>query len=191
MKAYLPNVKWYYISSGDVKVDKTGHITIPDNKEGIPPVHLRGGHIIPVSGEQEFPNTESVRGKGVRLAVLPANDKTASGDLFWDDGESIDTIERNQYNYYTFDLHKDCSLDIKVEKSGYKTNHTLTEIVIYGTNGDSIEASLDGKHLDKASYYMKGPMLVFKHNIDLNSKTIGQKWTLKWKSIKTNLCNVL
>ena len=122
MKAYFPNVKWYYISSGDVKVDKTGHITIPDN---------------------------------------------------------------------TFDLHKDCTLDIKVEKSGYKTNHTLTEVVIYGTNGDSIEASLDGKHLDKASHYMKGPMLVFKNNIDLNSKTIGQKWTLKWKSIKTNLCNVL
>ena len=111
------------------KAEKTKHISIPHNKAGVLPVHVRGVSILPISGVSDVWNTYFIRKSGLRLAVIPGTDKTASGNLFWNDGESIDTIGRNQYNYYTFDLQKDCTLEIKVEKCVYETNHTLTSIV--------------------------------------------------------------
>ena len=133
-------------------------------------------------------NTYFIGKSGLRLAVIPGTDKTASGDLFWDDGESIDTIGRNRYNNYTFDLQKDCTLDMKVEKSGYKTNQTLTSIVVLGTNGDRVEVTVDGFPIASE---LVNKMLVFRPYIDLMTKSVGQKWTLKWRSLKDNSCNIL
>lgn len=43
-------------------------------------------------------------GQPLRLISALSDDGSASGDLFWDDGESIDTYETDQYSYIVFNV---------------------------------------------------------------------------------------
>lgn len=43
-------------------------------------------------------------GQPLHLVSAVSEDGSASGDLFWDDGESIDTYEKNQYAYIVFNV---------------------------------------------------------------------------------------
>ncbi|CAG2111690.1 unnamed protein product, partial [Medioppia subpectinata] len=87
VKAYLPNTVWYELSPNISKVSKTGPIVINDNKYGIPPVHLRGGSIIPVASDYPHVNTITIRNGSINLLVLPDASHSGSGDLYWDDGD--------------------------------------------------------------------------------------------------------
>ena len=161
-------------------------MTLADNDLGIPPIHLRGGSILPMSSESHHANSDSVRQKPFDLLVLPDTDRSAYGDLFWDDGDSIDTIEKNKYNYFTFKLHRNCSLDINVIKSGYSTKLVISDVVIYGINSDPVVVTVDGRTVTS----IVTNSIQIHINIDLSSKKSGQKWTLNWKSIITNKCNL-
>lgn len=48
------------------------------------------------------PTSEASRGNPLRLIVALSPGATAWGDLFWDDGESLDTFERGSYSYLVF-----------------------------------------------------------------------------------------
>ncbi|CAG2107310.1 unnamed protein product, partial [Medioppia subpectinata] len=176
VKAYLPNTVWYEMSPNISKVSKTGYIIIDDNKHGIPPVHLRGGSIIPVASDYPHVNTITIRNGSINLLVLPDASHSGSGDLYWDDGDSIDTTGKALYNYYSFVLHKNCSLDINVVQNNYKTNQILESIQIYGTNGDTVSATLDGQTVTDITVHQK--MIKMNAKIDLKSKTKGNKWTV-------------
>lgn len=43
-------------------------------------------------------------GQPLHLVAALSDDGSASGDLFWDDGESIDTYESDQYAYVVFNV---------------------------------------------------------------------------------------
>ncbi|MEQ2174623.1 hypothetical protein GOODEAATRI_009753 [Goodea atripinnis] len=43
-------------------------------------------------------------GQPLHLVSALSDDGSASGDLFWDDGETIDTYETNQYTYVVFNI---------------------------------------------------------------------------------------
>lgn len=43
-------------------------------------------------------------GQPLHLVSALSDDGSASGDLFWDDGESMDTYETNQYAYVIFNV---------------------------------------------------------------------------------------
>jgi hypothetical protein len=59
-------------------------------------------------------NTRLSRKNALKLLVLIDNDKHASGQLFWDDGDSIDIIENDHCNYYEFQMHSNGSLGINI-----------------------------------------------------------------------------
>lgn len=48
--------------------------------------------------------SEATRGNPLRLIVTLSQSATAWGDLFWDDGESLDTFERGSYSYLVFNV---------------------------------------------------------------------------------------
>jgi alpha-glucosidase (family GH31 glycosyl hydrolase) len=195
--AYLPDDIWYEFKDHDfVLASKIGHVKLTDRATGPPPTHFRGGSIIPFTkaeskiSKQDISNTDIIRKNGLVLIVIPDKAKTASGDLFWDDGESIDTIESGNYNYYTFELQSNCSLEIDVIKSGCDTSsepQVIERIAIFGINDTKIEASVDG---EKTETTHKSSGISLETNIDLNSKKAGQKWVINWKSTQTNSCNI-
>jgi len=62
-------------------------------------VHIRGGFIIPMKIPGE--NLILARANPFTLLVAPSQLGTAHGNLFWDDGDSI---EFQEYNYLEFSL---------------------------------------------------------------------------------------
>ncbi|CAF1244186.1 unnamed protein product, partial [Didymodactylos carnosus] len=65
-------------------------------------VHVRGGFIIPM----QMPGANLIIGRGNPFTLLVAQSAlgNATGNLFWDDGDSIDSIETKTYNYFEFSL---------------------------------------------------------------------------------------
>nr|XP_027811305.1 lysosomal alpha-glucosidase [Marmota flaviventris] len=63
-------------------------------------VHLRAGYIVPMQGPA-LTTTESRR-QPMALAVALTAGGEAHGELFWDDGDSLDTLERGAYTQVTF-----------------------------------------------------------------------------------------
>jgi len=162
-----------------------------DIPTGPPPIHFRGESIIPTITDGDYSNTESTKHKGLTLIVFAGKSKTALGDLFWDDGESINTVENGKYNYYTFDLLSNCTLQIHVIKSGYDAGSSpqnIDWIHIADTVEGDVEAHIDGKVI--ASPIRKGGGTQLDAKLNLQSKKAGEKWVINWKLTKTNSCNV-
>lgn len=44
------------------------------------------------------------RGNPLRLVAALSPNAVAWGDLFWDDGESLDTFEKDNYSYLVFNV---------------------------------------------------------------------------------------
>ncbi|KAJ8284121.1 hypothetical protein COCON_G00029710 [Conger conger] len=100
---YFPKGLWYDIYTGD-SIRSSGEelkLQAPLNKIN---VHLREGAVTPT----QRPNTTLWVSSGQPLHLISTlrDDGTAEGDLFWDDGESIDTYETDQYAYIVFHIAK-------------------------------------------------------------------------------------
>ncbi|KAL0592713.1 Sucrase-isomaltase, intestinal, partial [Plecturocebus cupreus] len=72
---------------------------LPADKIGL---HLRGGYIIPI--QQPDVTTTASRKNPLGLIVALNENNTAKGDFFWDDGETKDTVQNDNYILYTFSV---------------------------------------------------------------------------------------
>jgi alpha-glucosidase (family GH31 glycosyl hydrolase) len=101
-----------------------GHVTLDAPLDKIN-LHLRGGYIFPCQTEDINTDARCVhslasktacidtnnciflfinhsRKNSFRLIVAIGADGKANGDLFWDDGDSAETISSERYTYLTF-----------------------------------------------------------------------------------------
>ncbi|NXG38718.1 LYAG glucosidase, partial [Dromaius novaehollandiae] len=99
VSGYFPAGTWYSLA-GDATIHSKGQwILLPAPLDTIN-VHVRAGHILPLQ-EPAFRTAES-RKKGMMLIVALTTDGFARGDLFWDDGESLQTFESGDYTQILF-----------------------------------------------------------------------------------------
>lgn len=86
MHAYIPQDVWYQFPSG-VEVKVVGVFTDLDAPLEKINVHVRGGFIIPM----QTPGANLILGRSNPFTLLVAQSATgnATGNLFWDDGDSI------------------------------------------------------------------------------------------------------
>ncbi|NXE56562.1 LYAG glucosidase, partial [Casuarius casuarius] len=99
VSGYFPAGTWYSLA-GDATIHSKGQwILLPAPLDTIN-VHIRAGHILPLQ-EPAFRTAES-RKKGMMLIVALTTDGFARGDLFWDDGESLQTFEKGDYTQILF-----------------------------------------------------------------------------------------
>ncbi|XP_072111509.1 sucrase-isomaltase, intestinal [Mobula birostris] len=91
--AYVPDARWYDWFTGKELPKRRQWITMPAPLDHIN-LHVQGGSIIPW---QEPGNTTYYsRRNFLGLTVALDDNSTAYGHLYWDDGQSIDTVERNE-----------------------------------------------------------------------------------------------
>ena len=71
-----------------------GNLTIPVTLETLP-IYLRGGTILPL--QQPGMNTLESRRNDMELLAALDRGQVATGLLFWDDGESLDSLTFSRY----------------------------------------------------------------------------------------------
>lgn len=143
---YLPATeRWFDYYTGQEQTT-LGRITVSAPYNFIP-LFLRGGAIIP--HQQSALNTVESRKKPMYLIVSLNHEQIATGDLFWDDGDSIDTYGNSIYNYFVFNFN---SQRLTLEPWTYKypqmeNEIRLDEIKIYGMNNQPTRVIWNGQDL--------------------------------------------
>ncbi|CAF4949045.1 unnamed protein product, partial [Rotaria socialis] len=99
VQVYIPSSPWYNFYNGSMIPVQNQSISINAPLETIP-ILLRGGAIVPTQGFAN--NTKLSRMQPFGLIIIPDLNGNAVGDLFYDDGESIDTITAKSYFLATF-----------------------------------------------------------------------------------------
>ncbi|NXB41294.1 SUIS protein, partial [Eulacestoma nigropectus] len=98
---YFPEAQWFDYYTVLPSAWKKNYATVSAPLSKIP-LYIRGGYILP----QQAPATTTTESRLNPFGLIIALDEQgqASGSLFWDDGDSIDTIEKENYFLakYTF-----------------------------------------------------------------------------------------
>lgn len=145
-RVYFPNATWYDAESGKLadvhpkSKDRTINLLTPLNRLQL---HVRGGHIVPTQ-QPAITTTMSRRGGFTLLVALSSGGDDdqhphAVGELFVDDGDSLDSVEDERFSCIQFGAFQNASdrLDFKssVVKHGYdgpEMHVNLKEIRVYG-----------------------------------------------------------
>ncbi|XP_068192688.1 lysosomal alpha-glucosidase [Antennarius striatus] len=99
LTAYLPPGTWYSLHNGQPFYSKGQYMVLSAPLDTIN-VHLREGHIIP--RQEPALTTTASRKNPFFLTVALSGEGRARGDLFWDDGDSLETFETGNYSYIIF-----------------------------------------------------------------------------------------
>ncbi|KAM4889329.1 sucrase-isomaltase, intestinal [Thomomys bottae] len=180
VSGYVPDARWFdYHTGQDINIRGQTHtFSAPFDMINL---HVRGGYILPC--QEPAQNTFHSRKNHMKLIVAADDNQMAQGSLFWDDGDTIDTYERDIYFLVQFNLNKTI-LTTTILKSGYinKDELRLGIIEVWGEGSSSIqEVSLI--HSDKIE------TTHFSHNttskilsIDLknNQVTLDEPITISW-----------
>ena len=143
---YLPATeRWFDYYTGAEQILR-GQITVPAPLDFVP-LYIRGGAILP--HQESAINAVASRKKPLYLIVALDQEQSAYGDLFWDDGESIDTYERSVYNYFIFNYK---SKRLTIEPWTYKypqmgDDIQLNDIKIFGLDQQPSRIVWNGQDL--------------------------------------------
>ncbi|XP_059472228.1 maltase-glucoamylase-like [Neocloeon triangulifer] len=102
--AYFPAGNWFDYYTGE-KITSIGQYMLLDAPYDFIPLHVRSGRILPT--QEPANNTVFSRQNAFGLIVALDATRNAVGDLFWDDGESIDTVAGGTYHYSTLNFAQD------------------------------------------------------------------------------------
>ncbi|XP_043729072.1 maltase-glucoamylase, intestinal isoform X3 [Cervus elaphus] len=176
--AYMPDAVWYdYETGGQVRWRKQKvEMELPGDKIGL---HLRGGYIFPT--QQPATTTVASRRNPLSLIIALDENKEAKGELFWDDGETKDTVANNVYLLCEFSVTQN-RLEVKILQSTYTDPNNLAfkEIKILGTQKpNSIAVKQNGVPIEVS------PNVTYDSNLQVALITeidlvLGGTYTVEW-----------
>jgi alpha-glucosidase (family GH31 glycosyl hydrolase) len=147
---YFPRTeRWFDYYTGEEQ-NSLGEISVPAPLNHLP-LFIRGGAIIP--HQQSAMNTVLSRKKPMYLVIALDSKEKARGDLFWDDGESIDTYQTSRYNYFIFAFN---SQRLTLEPWTYNYPEMgrevkLEEIKMFGLNKQPTRIVWNGEDLSSTT----------------------------------------
>ncbi|XP_011639981.1 lysosomal alpha-glucosidase-like [Pogonomyrmex barbatus] len=126
---YVPRGMWYdyYTIRSFFSIGK--HYTLPAPLDRIP-LLVRGGSILPTQ-KPGVTTTES-RKNDFELIVVLNEAGDAKGELYWDDGDSLDSIKKKEYLWLSFTANKSNLLSTEVNKGSYNEEVILGAVQIWG-----------------------------------------------------------
>ncbi|XP_063816822.1 lysosomal alpha-glucosidase isoform X2 [Pseudophryne corroboree] len=129
VNGYFPLGTWYSLQTGSQIKSKGQWITLPAPMDTIN-VHIRGGSILPrlVPGM----TTQETRNNSLTLVVALTDQGFARGDLFWDDGDSLETIERRDYTQLMFIATNNALLSEVLHVNCQADSLKLESVEVYG-----------------------------------------------------------
>ncbi|KAM7121734.1 maltase-glucoamylase isoform 1-T3 [Molossus nigricans] len=176
--AYVPDAVWYdYETGGRLRWRRQKvEMQLPRDKIGL---HLRGGYIFPT--QQPATTTVASRRNPLGLIIALDDNKEAKGELFWDDGETKDTVANKNYLFCEFSVTQN-RLDVKILQSSYKDPNNLVfkEIKILGTQEpNNIIVKKNGVQIQVS------PKVTYDSNLQVALITgldlvLGEAYTVEW-----------
>ncbi|KFR15019.1 Maltase-glucoamylase, intestinal [Opisthocomus hoazin] len=179
IQAYIPDAIWYeYDTGAKISVRKEWtDLYLPEDKMGL---HLRGGYIYPTQNPAN--TTVASRKNPMGLIIALDDNSAASGDLFWDDGESTGTIESKTYIYYEFTVSNNV-LQMNAINSNYvdPNNLKFEEIKILGADQEITAVTVSQNNvvqdfpLNITYYPLEKVALITGLQLEL-----GKSYTVQW-----------
>lgn len=165
--AYVPRGRWFNLFdyAQTIHEDSGTSVTL-DAPEDTINVHLNGGNIIPM--QREALTTELVRKSAFELLVAFGEERTANGELFLDDGVSVEMAgERNQWSLISFESEVVNGNEIRIRSKvmnggdGFGKDMIVGKVTFLGLGLDLDlkvnGVSINGNTLNvKADYEKKG-----------------------------------
>ncbi|CAF0799837.1 unnamed protein product [Didymodactylos carnosus] len=174
LTAYIPDDVWYEFPSG-YKLSSSGtYVNLDAPLEKIN-LHLRGGFIIPM--QAPGPNLIIGRKNPLQLIISLSSTATASGSLFYDDGDSLNVLETKMYSYFEFSLAMNV-LSINGIVTNYQNMPPLDIVKFLGVMKQPTSVMVNGKPYSSILYNIPDQiLLVYGLDLDLFAK---QNQTIEW-----------
>lgn len=177
---YFPPGTWYHLINrttfvGSETKDREVTVDVPLTDIGI---FVRGGAILPMQ-EPKLTTTEQRKTSSLKLLVALDSNGKADGKVFWDDGDSFDTINIGRYNLLKFSA-SDRNLTSNVVLFEYPDDATIFKsqsIEVIGVSGDVTSVRVNGVEAKKEEWSFdknKNHLTVTKE-VDL-SKDVTVSW---------------
>lgn len=168
---YFPRGVWYDFYTGS-SVNSSGEMLKLSAPLDHLNLHLREGSILPT--QKPGTTSKATRGNPLRLIVALSPRATAWGDLFWDDGESLDTFERGNYSYLVFNATENIFTSNVLHASTEATYVTIDTVSFYGMQEPPSKVLLDGQ--EKPFSYLDNQVLT----VSGLGLRLSQGFSLQW-----------
>ena len=137
--AYFPKDLFYDWFTG-LAVQGDGSVkTITDLAVTDIPIHIRGGSIIPLRTESAKTTTE-LRKRGFEILIAPGADGSAEGELYLDDGESIEPASAAEIQFQ----YQNGKLKI-LGRFGYHPNVVIEAVTLLGQKNKRRDVEYDAQ----------------------------------------------
>ncbi|XP_066442877.1 lysosomal alpha-glucosidase-like [Eleutherodactylus coqui] len=173
VKGYFPAGLWYDLVEGKKIESKGEWFTLPAPLSTIN-VHVRGGYIIPA--QEPGMTTEESRKNSLWLLVALSASGCAKGEIYWDDGDSLDTYKKGDYSIVLFTAQDNTLLsEVKqIEPEAEKLK--LDVVTVFGVAAAPSKVLVNGATSDNFEYFPKTKKL----KIEKLSLPVGNKFEIKW-----------
>lgn len=182
VKAYFPDDVWYNYTTG-IKISGASWEELAAPIEVIN-VHIRGGSVIP----QQKPSltTTASRLNPFSLVVALGRDGTSRGELYLDDGESLDSVTAHKFNLISYSASSSTKgavgrLEAKIDKWGYvQSVPKLNRLRLYGvgSSSQSPKVIVNGKSISTFSYHKANQVLTIESLQLQMEKPFTVEWTV-------------
>ncbi|KAL0993142.1 hypothetical protein UPYG_G00103760 [Umbra pygmaea] len=175
LAAYLPAGIWYSLHNGEAFYSKGEYLLLPAPLDTIN-VHVREGHIIP----QQEPalTTTASRSNPFLLTVALSAGGWAWGDLFWDDGDSLNTFQTGDYSYVIFIARQSQVLSEPLHQNGALDGLVLGELRVFGVPSPPCCVWANGEEVRDFSYQTDTKVLKVSSLALPMSKKFKVQWAL-------------
>ncbi|XP_053176409.1 sucrase-isomaltase, intestinal isoform X1 [Scomber japonicus] len=184
VSAYIPDALWYNYETMERMAERRQRVDmyLPADKLGL---HIRGGAILPTQ-TPEVTTTYSRRNPMGLIIALDDNNQ-AAGELFWDDGDSRETVKTGNYIHYKFSVIYGV-LTMQVTHNGYgdPDNLKFEDITVLGVphtpSSVSVTHVSDGNTVtilpDTNIEYNAAKKVMFLRGLSL---TLGKSYLVQWE----------
>nr|XP_008162912.2 lysosomal alpha-glucosidase-like isoform X1 [Chrysemys picta bellii] len=168
---YFPRGVWYDYYTGSSLNSSGESLKMAAPLDHIN-LHVREGAILPT----QKPGSTSWVSSGNPLRLIAALSQNASawGDLFWDDGESLDTFERGDYSYLVFNVTQNVFTSTVLHANVEATYITVDVLSVYGVREKPSRVTVNGKE-NPFSYLDNQVLTVSDLNLNLS-----QGFSIRW-----------
>jgi len=133
---YMPNDIFYDYYTHDTVRGNGEMITLTDVAYTTIPLYYKGGSIVALRANSANTTTE-LRNQDFNVVIAPGLDGTATGNLYLDDGVSI---EQPATSYITFNYDKSGKFAM-TGSFGYDAGVSITTVTVLGSNSSSSNSS--------------------------------------------------